>query len=41
MPVAFNDAAFHLVGFVSEIDSPYPHLIDEFWITSSFRQNAT
>jgi len=34
--VAFNGAAFHLVGFVSEIDSPQPNLIDEFWINSSF-----
>jgi hypothetical protein len=39
--VAVDGAAFHFVGFVSEIDSPYPRLFDEVWISSSFRQNAT
>jgi len=39
--LAFNGAAFRLISFISEIDSPYRHLIDEFWISSSSRQNAT
>jgi hypothetical protein len=39
--VAVDGAAFHFVGFVSEIDRPDPRLFNEFWISSSFRQNAT
>jgi hypothetical protein len=39
--VAVDRAAFHFVGFVSEIDRPDPRLFNEFWISSGFRQNAT
>ena len=38
---AFDSVSLHFIGSVSEIDSPYSYLVDEFWIISSFRQNAT
>jgi Carbohydrate-binding module 48 (Isoamylase N-terminal domain) len=39
-PSALDGAALRLVGFVSEIDGPNPHLLDNFRIDRGLGQNA-